>query len=78
MYENVYERSWEAGIAEKLDEAVWRDKDNNIVVIQTEAYGRKMQYSLLYPEYLVMVDGVGENISQKGDGNPGPKVHGGD
>jgi hypothetical protein len=39
MYEDVYERLCEAGIAEKLDEAVWRDKDNDIVVTQGEAYG---------------------------------------
>jgi hypothetical protein len=71
MYEGVYERLWEAGIAEKLDEAVWRDKYNNIVVTQAESYGRKTQYSLLHPEYLVLVDEVGENISQKGDGNAG-------
>jgi hypothetical protein len=32
---------------------------------------QKTQYSLLNPEYLVMVDEVGENISQKGDGNAG-------
>jgi hypothetical protein len=71
MYEDVYGRFLEAGIAEKLDEAVWRDKDNTIVVTQAEAYGRKTQYSLLHPEYLVMVDEVEENISQKGDGNDG-------
>jgi hypothetical protein len=50
---------------------MWRDKDNNIVGTQAEAYGQKMQYSLLHQEYLVMVDEVGENISQKGDGNTG-------
>jgi hypothetical protein len=37
MYEDVYERLCEAGIAEKLDEALWRDKDKNIVVTQAEA-----------------------------------------
>jgi hypothetical protein len=71
MYDDVYERLWAAGIVEKLDEAAWRDKDNNIVVTQAEAYGRNTQYSLLHPEYLVMVDEVGEHISQKGDGNAG-------
>jgi hypothetical protein len=71
MYDDVYEKLWEASIAEKLDEAVWRDKYNGIVGTQVEAYRRKMQYSLLHPEYLVMVDEVGENISQKGDGNAG-------
>jgi hypothetical protein len=73
MYEDVYERLWEAGISENLDEAVRRDKDSNIVVTQAEVYGRNTQYSLLHPEYLVMVDEVGENISQKGDGNAGGK-----
>jgi hypothetical protein len=71
MYEDVYERLYKAGIAEKLDEDIWRDKDNNIFVAQAEEYGRETQYSLLHPEYLVMVDKVGENISQKGDGNTG-------
>jgi hypothetical protein len=71
MYNDVYEGLWEAGIAEKLDEALWRDKDNNIVVTQGEAYRRKTEYSLLHTEYIVMVDEVGENISQKGDGNIG-------
>jgi hypothetical protein len=71
MYDDVYEKLWEAGIAVKLDEAVWRDKDNTIVGTQKEAYGRNTQYSLLYPEYLVMVDEVGGHISQKGDGNAG-------
>jgi hypothetical protein len=66
MYDDVYEKLWEAGIAENLDEDVWRDKDNSIVVTQAEAYGRKTQYSLLHPEYVVMVDEVGEHISQKG------------
>jgi hypothetical protein len=71
MYDDVYEKLWEAGIAEKLDEAVWRDKDNNIVGTQAEAHGQNTQYSLLHPEYLVMVDEVGENIWQKGDGKAG-------
>jgi hypothetical protein len=71
MYDNVYEKLRKSGIAENLDEAVWRDKDNNIFGTQAEAYGRKMQYSLLHPEYLVMVDEVGEHISQKGDWNAG-------
>jgi hypothetical protein len=31
MYDDVYEKLWEAGIAEKLAEVVWRDKDNSIV-----------------------------------------------
>jgi hypothetical protein len=37
IYEDLYDILWESGIAEKLDEAVWRDNDNIIVVAQAEA-----------------------------------------
>jgi hypothetical protein len=36
---------------------------------EAEAYGRQTSYSLLHPDKLVFLDKVGENISQKGDGN---------
>jgi hypothetical protein len=39
MYVDVYERLWESGIAEKVDESVWRDKYNTIVKKKAEAYG---------------------------------------
>jgi hypothetical protein len=71
VYDDIYGRLWEADIAEKLDEPVWRYKENIIVETHAEAYGQHTQYSLLHPEYLGMVDEVGENISQKGDGNTG-------
>jgi hypothetical protein len=60
------------GIAEKLSEVVWRDKDNKIV-IEADAYGKKAAYSLIPTQAhkLIMVDEVGGNISQKGDGNAG-------
>jgi hypothetical protein len=46
MYDGVYGRLHEMGIAEKFSEAVWRDRDNKIV---TEAYthGRKTAYSFI-------------------------------
>jgi hypothetical protein len=72
MYDDVYGRLHEMGIAEKLSEAVWRDRDNNIVT-EADAYGQKTAYSLIPTQAhkLIMVDEVGENISQKGDGNAG-------
>jgi hypothetical protein len=45
-----------------------------MVETQAEAYGQNTQCSLLHPEYLVMVDKVGEHIAQKGDGNAGGKT----
>jgi Fe-S-cluster formation regulator IscX/YfhJ len=79
MYEYVYERLLEAGIVEKLDEALWRNKDNNIVVTQAEAYGRKTRrYSSLHPEYSLMVDEVGGVYLKREMVMLGAKVYGGD
>jgi Fe-S-cluster formation regulator IscX/YfhJ len=39
VYDGVYEKMWEAGIAQELDEVAWRDKDNTVVGTQAEAYG---------------------------------------
>ena len=71
MYDGVYEKLVESGVAEMLDHEVWRDNENNIVQTEDEAYGRKTRYSLLHPDKLVFFDEVGENISQNGDGNAG-------
>jgi hypothetical protein len=40
-------------------------------VTEADAYGKKMAYSLVPTQAhkLIMVDEMGENISQKGDGN---------
>jgi hypothetical protein len=72
MYDDVYGRLYEMVIAEKLSEAVWRDRDNNIVT-EADAYGQKTAYSLIptHAHKLIMVDEVGDNISQKGNGNAG-------
>jgi hypothetical protein len=53
-----------------LSDAVWRDKDNTIVT-EADTHGRKTAYSLLpgQAHTLIVVDEVGENFSQKGDGN---------
>jgi hypothetical protein len=71
MYDGVHQRLVEAGVEEKLDYVVWRDMDNNIVNREADAYGRQTSYSLLHPYKLMFFDEVGENISQKGDGNTG-------
>jgi hypothetical protein len=71
MYDGVYDKLVQSGVAEKLDHVVWRDIENNIVNTETEAYGRQTGYSLVHPDKLVFFYEVGENISQKGDGNAG-------
>jgi hypothetical protein len=71
MYDGVYNKLAEVGVAEVLEHEVWRDIHNNVVQKEAEAYGRKTRYSLLHPDKLLFFDEVGENISQKGDGNSG-------
>jgi hypothetical protein len=50
MYDGVYEKLVQSGVAEKLDHVVWRDIENNIVNTEAEAYGRQMGYSLVHQE----------------------------
>jgi hypothetical protein len=69
MYDGVCDRLAEVGVAEVLDNEVWLDIHGNIVENEAESYRRKTKYLLRHPEKLIFVDEVGENISQKGDGN---------
>jgi hypothetical protein len=71
MYGRVYLQLHHMGIAETWGGKGWRYDKNNIVETEAEAYGKKTEYSLKHPEKLIMVDEVGENISQKVNGNTG-------
>ena len=69
MYDQVYEAMVRSNVAIKLDEAVWVNKDNNIVQSKEEAFSRQTQYYIMHPDHLVFVDEVGDNTSQQNDGN---------
>jgi hypothetical protein len=71
MYESVYETMVKAGVATKLPEAVWFDRDGNIVLNEEQAFGEKSKYLLQHPEYCVYVDETGSNTNQKADGHVG-------
>jgi hypothetical protein len=71
MYDRVYNKLVQSGMAEKLDHFVRWDIWNNIVNTEAEGYGRQTGYSILHPGKLVLFYEVGENISQKGDGSAG-------
>lgn len=62
MYENVYERMVEAGIAKKED----------IETVQED--GLPSKYSLTLPEYLIFLDETGCNTNQMNDGKVGGEV----
>ncbi len=71
MYEDVYSRMVECGAALKLPDAVWVNKEGAIVQTKDEAWGRPTNYLLTRPDYVIFVDEVGDNTSQKNDGNVG-------
>ena len=71
MYDQVCEAMVRSNVAIKLDDAVWLNKENNIVQSKEEAFGRQTQYYITHPDYLVFVDEVGDNTSQRNDGNAG-------
>jgi hypothetical protein len=68
MYDVIYDAFVEAGIASKLDEKVYMDRQRNIVTEDLK-YGEKIDIDLHYPEMLFFADEAGLNTSQKKDGN---------
>jgi hypothetical protein len=68
MYEEVYEAMVGSGVAIKLDEEVHVDSLGAIVT-EENGFGRKTKYLVTKPNYILYVDEVGENTSQKKDGN---------
>ena len=73
MYTHDYEAMEDAGIAKVLDLPVWMDKDGNLCS-EDESFGCKVTHDLQYPEMAFVMDEVGGNTSQKGDGHIGGKL----
>ena len=71
MYKAVYTAMVESGVAIMLDEEVQVNRQGQVTTNKDEAYGRKMSYLLTHPEIVLFVDEVGDNTSQKNDGNIG-------
>jgi len=71
VYESVYEKMAETGIAEKLPEAVIQNINNDVVQAKAEAFRLKTPYHSILPDKLLFVDEVGSNTSQKNDGAAG-------
>jgi len=72
MYNNVYARMIEAGVAVKLESKVWFNKDCDIVESKEDGgIGLMSDVQLVHPEYVVFVDETGVNTNQKADGAVG-------
>lgn len=75
MYDDVYETMVKAGVASKLDEEVYLNKDGDIVEEDsTEKFGRKTTYIMDHPEWCLFADETGCNTNQKEDGYRGGQL----
>ena len=70
MYDCVYRRLVEAGLAVRLDADKYFDV-NGEECDESEAFGLPTQYKLTFPDMFIMVDEVGCNTNQKDDGTVG-------
>ena len=70
MYEHTYEEMVSSGVAEKLTNPIWLDKEGN-ECDEDESFGCKVNYKLIHPNQCFVGDEVGGNISMKGDGHVG-------
>ena len=59
MYECVYDRMVQAGIAVKLKENVWCNREGSIVDCEENAFGKATEYEITHPHMLLTVDGAG-------------------
>ena len=72
MYNAVYEESVLTGVACKIEsDGAYMDSTCSIVDDEGDACGRKGQYKLTHPEYLLFVDEVGSNTNMSRDENKG-------
>jgi hypothetical protein len=70
MYDQVGEELVNAGVARKLETAVWMDKCG-VECAEKDAYGCKVTIDITEPDWVLVMDEVGGNTNQKGDGNVG-------
>eukprot|EP00957_Ditylum_brightwellii_P098401 7497117-Ditylum_brightwellii.AAC.1 len=76
MYDEVYQALVDCGAATSLDVPVYMDCDGNKVAAQSQAFGCKCTHVIDHPWMCLVVDEVGSNLSQKGDGHiSGTKEH---
>ena len=70
MLDQVGEELVDAGVARKLETAVWMDKCG-VECAEKDAYGCKVTIDITEPDWVLVMDEVGGNTNQKGDGNVG-------
>ena len=69
MYKAVYTVMVESRVAIILDKEVQVNRQWQVTINKDKAYGQKTRHLLTCPEMVLFVDNVGNNISQKNDGD---------
>jgi hypothetical protein len=70
MYDDIEDDMVDAGVAIRLDEPVWMDKEGNRVE-EKNSVGFKVRSKLTRPDMCVVMDEVGCNLSMMKDGHAG-------
>ena len=73
MYAHIYAELVDAMLATILDSPEWQDLNGNRCE-ESEAFGCKVTHTLTHPEMCIVMDEVGGNTSQKGDGHIGGEL----
>ena len=73
MYQQVGEELVDAGLADHMDESVWMDAHGSIVE-ESDTYGCKVNVNIIDPDWVLVMDEVGGNTNQKGDGRVGGEL----
>ena len=73
MYTHVYTEMEDAGVAARLIKPAWQDEDGS-PCDESSVFGCKVTHTLTHPELCFVMDEVGGNISQKGDGHMGGRL----
>jgi len=73
MYGGVIDDFFDDGLAIERPTPVWMDK-NSYIVAKEDAYGCKLTHNITHHDHIIVLDEVGGNTSQKGDGHIGGEL----
>ena len=73
MYNHIYDEMVDANVASIYEDPMWQDCDGTRCN-ESNSFGCKVTHNLTHPEMCIVMDEVGGNTSQKGDGHIGGEL----
>ena len=73
MYNCIADELVDAGLAEVLPTPVWMNTKGEEVSAE-DSFGCKVTHNITHPDYVIVMDEVGGDTNQKGDGNIGGEL----